>query len=265
MEGKPKKLKILCLHGYNNNAETMNFMAAGVTYMMKDIAEFYYLDGPYQVDPLTNPGEPGLLKRGFKGPFNKWFNQPQITPQIRKLMDDYAANKPPYDDFSEYVAYGGIEKSSNEIVNLSKKHGPFDGVLSFSQGSGMFRNFYLYTQILKKESYLDLQFPKFIISFSGAVFLGFLMVIEGKLYGPEDYQISGVNSLHFRGKKDPIFKNTQREPKCYKDSTRKVEVEHEDGHKVLKKYTGEQLAILEEFVKAEYVGKFGSDTGFVLH
>ena len=113
MEGKPPKLKILCLHGYNNNAETMKFMAAGVTFMMKDIAEFYYLDGPYQVDPLTKPGEPGLLKLGFKGPFNSWFKHLHITPEIRKLLDDYAANKPPYEDFSEYVAFGWIEKSRN--------------------------------------------------------------------------------------------------------------------------------------------------------
>ncbi len=55
------KLKILCLHGYNNNAETMKFMAEGVTGMMRDIADFYYLDGPFEVDAATEPGEPGLL------------------------------------------------------------------------------------------------------------------------------------------------------------------------------------------------------------
>ena len=69
------------------------------------------------------------------------------------------------------------------------------------------------------------------------MFLGFLMLIDGKLYGPEDYQVSGVNSLHFRSQKDPIYKNTLREPRCYRDSQRKVEVEHEYGHKVLKKFT----------------------------
>ena len=68
-----KKLKILCLHGYNNNAETMKYMAEGVTAMMKDIAEFHYLDAPFEVNAETEPGEPGLLKRGFKGPFKKWF------------------------------------------------------------------------------------------------------------------------------------------------------------------------------------------------
>ena len=68
-----RKLKILCLHGYNNNAETMKYMAEGITGMMKDIAEFHFLDAPFEVDSQTVPGEPGLLKLGFKGPFKKWF------------------------------------------------------------------------------------------------------------------------------------------------------------------------------------------------
>ena len=45
-----RKLKILCLHGYNNNAETMKYMAEGITGMMKDIAEFHFLDAPFEVD-----------------------------------------------------------------------------------------------------------------------------------------------------------------------------------------------------------------------
>ena len=53
-----KKLKLLCLHGYNNNAETMKFMAEGVTDMMKDIAELHFIDAPFEVNAETDPGEP---------------------------------------------------------------------------------------------------------------------------------------------------------------------------------------------------------------
>jgi hypothetical protein len=77
-----KKLKILCLHGYNNNAETMKYMAEGLTSMMKDIADFHFLDGPFDVDSNIYPGEPGLLKLGFKGPFKKWFVVSNKTPEV---------------------------------------------------------------------------------------------------------------------------------------------------------------------------------------
>ncbi len=69
----------------------MKFMAESITSMMKDVAQFYFLDGPYTVDHLVNPGEPGLVKRGFKGPFKKWFNQIKITtPEIKSLIYQYA-------------------------------------------------------------------------------------------------------------------------------------------------------------------------------
>lgn len=78
-----KRLKILCLHGYNNNAETMKYMADGVTAMMKDIADFHFLDAPFDIDPVTQAGEPGLLKLGFKGPFKRWFNKANLTTEVQ--------------------------------------------------------------------------------------------------------------------------------------------------------------------------------------
>jgi hypothetical protein len=42
---------------------------------------------------------------------------------------------------------------------MSKVHGPFDGVVAFSQGAAIFRNLYLLTQILKKEEYKEFKFP----------------------------------------------------------------------------------------------------------
>ena len=84
-------------------------------------------------------------------------------------------------------------------------------------------------------------------------------MIDGKLYSPLDFHISGVNLLHFRGLKDPLYPNSKREPLCYENAPVKIEIEHADGHKVLKKYTDSQFKEVELFMRQEYRKRFGSD------
>ena len=55
-------------------------------------------------------------------------------------------------------------------------------------------------------------FPKFIISFSGAVFRNYLSFIDRKLYGAFDFTLNGINSMHISGKKDPLYFITRKEP-----------------------------------------------------
>jgi hypothetical protein len=75
----PNKLKILCLHGFNNNVETFKFMTEGVRAMMKDVAEFFFVDGSYTIDENMLKPEPALSERGFKGPFKAWL-EPILKP-----------------------------------------------------------------------------------------------------------------------------------------------------------------------------------------
>jgi hypothetical protein len=56
-----KKLKILCLHGFNNNVETFNFMTEGVRAIMKEVADFFFVDGSYTIDENLLKPEPALL------------------------------------------------------------------------------------------------------------------------------------------------------------------------------------------------------------
>ena len=79
MHTSTKKLKILCLHGFNNNEETFRFMTEGFREMMRDIADFYFVDGTYQLDERIVPPEPALTERGFKGPYKSWF-EPIMAP-----------------------------------------------------------------------------------------------------------------------------------------------------------------------------------------
>jgi len=81
--------------------------------------------------------------------------------------------------------------------------------------------------------------PKFIISFAGAVFLEYLLLMDGKLYGPTESHVKGVDSLHIYGTGDPLVEHCRREFGIYTASpeTIKSVIAHEGGHKVLNKFS----------------------------
>ena len=83
--------------------------------------------------------------------------------------------------------------------------------------------------------------PRFLLSFSGAVFNEQLILIDDHLHGPTDHFIKGVDSMHFHGVKDPLLEKCRTNPSMYIDSdqTYKVVLEHQEGHKVLKKFTND--------------------------
>ncbi len=66
MENKPRKLKMLCIHGYNNNAEVLRDMLKDVIKLFDPVMEFTFVDGPHL---CLDPPIPALLKKGFKPPF----------------------------------------------------------------------------------------------------------------------------------------------------------------------------------------------------
>ena len=45
----PKKLRILCLHGWNNTSEIMMFQMQDFINTTSDLCEFVFLDGPRNV------------------------------------------------------------------------------------------------------------------------------------------------------------------------------------------------------------------------
>lgn len=47
MENKQTKLKILCMHGFNNNKETFAFMTSAFRERYAHLADFIFAEGPY--------------------------------------------------------------------------------------------------------------------------------------------------------------------------------------------------------------------------
>ena len=66
-----QKLRILCLHGYNNTSEIMMFQMQNYINTYGDMCEFTFLDGPMHVRPQEKPIK-YFVKKGIKPPFKAW-------------------------------------------------------------------------------------------------------------------------------------------------------------------------------------------------
>ena len=71
VEKQNKKLRILCVHGYNNNPAIMEFMIKDFMHKLGDVAEFdSNIVGPY---PSPSDPIPYFTKRNYSPPFPGWF------------------------------------------------------------------------------------------------------------------------------------------------------------------------------------------------
>ena len=66
----PRKLRILCFHGYNNTSEIMMFQMQDFINTMSDICEFVFLDGPKNV--TREPPLKYFVDKGIRPPFKRW-------------------------------------------------------------------------------------------------------------------------------------------------------------------------------------------------
>ena len=104
-----------------------------------NVMDFYFVEAPYV---CTAPVEQIFKLKGFKPPFKTWF--------------EYIGDQSNLDDKgTEYGIYKG-EESFKLIFKFIEENGPFDGALSFSQGSAIFRTMYGLRKVIEKGKARDL-------------------------------------------------------------------------------------------------------------
>ncbi|XP_071958103.1 esterase OVCA2-like isoform X2 [Antedon mediterranea] len=106
-------LKILCVHGYRQNAKAFREKTGSLRKALKRQAEFVYIDAPNTI-PVPDE-ENGVEQLGW------WFSKPNNCFNARE----------------ESTFCEGYDESVQVIVDAIKEHGPFDGILGFSQGASM--------------------------------------------------------------------------------------------------------------------------------
>lgn len=160
------------------------------------------------------PPTGATIKAGFKGPFRTWVKveRAQLDKDYNIISEDQQERKNIIEtidyvghaveqyfiDPTKPVIYTGIDEGVEIIAKSIREQGPFDGVLSFSQGSVTLRKFFDVTQTFRPEPYKDLRMPYFVISVAGAVGTNITHRIEGKVVWQMDHNYA-LDSLHIYG------------------------------------------------------------------
>ncbi len=111
--GAPKKLRLLCLHGYAQNANFFSSRTGAVRKGIKALADVHYLDAPHAATGAFL-GDIDADARG--APLGWWNTRDAERPALSG-------------------AYVGLDESVARVKRCVADDGPFDGVLGFSQGA----------------------------------------------------------------------------------------------------------------------------------
>ncbi|KAL3504838.1 hypothetical protein ACH5RR_034679 [Cinchona calisaya] len=162
----PRKPKFLCIHGFRTSAEILRKqVTAKWPQSVLDKLDLVYVDAPF---PCQGKSE---VEGIFDPPYYEWF-------QFNKEFTEYQ-------NFDECLAY---------IEDYMIKHGPFDGLLGFSQGAILSAAL----PGLQEKGVAITQVPKirFLIIIGGAKFKN--QSVAGKAYASPIQ----CPSVHFLGEHD---------------------------------------------------------------
>jgi len=199
-----KKLKILCLHGFYQNADVFRIKTGSFRKYYKQLADFEFLDAPHEVvgeifsrQSINNPEDDTAdnadkaAANTDEGPHLAWW---ETVP-----------------DWLTTQVYPGVEKSIEKVKRFVEEKGPFDGLLGFSQGG-------VFSAILCNTNIFNFRFV--IISSA------FVPSIPEFIKGPDH---NTIPSLHLYGRNDTLVKPaySQELSSYFKES---VAFEHKGGH-----------------------------------
>lgn len=106
MEGaSARKLRVLCLHGFRTSAAIFEKQIRRWDSSILELLDLTFLDGPYAARGKSD------VEAIFPGPYFEWF-------QFNR----------------EYSKFTNLEECKEFISDYMQEHGPFDGLMGFSQG-----------------------------------------------------------------------------------------------------------------------------------
>jgi len=110
MAGKP--VRLLCLHGYKQNGDVFRKKTGAFRKLLKKTAEYHFITAPHLI-PQTEGGEENLTG---------WWFSAEGRSYVAQDVTDFSA---------------GLDESLDLVARNLKDHGPFDGILAFSQGASL--------------------------------------------------------------------------------------------------------------------------------
>ncbi|KAK3580578.1 hypothetical protein CHS0354_002672 [Potamilus streckersoni] len=117
-----KLLKILCIHGYRQNAQAFRERTGAFRKIIKKHAELVFIDAPNRVPTLPSEDVHEEATGGGSGDQLGWW--------FSHVNDYYHAQ-----DYTDCCK--GFQESLDTIKKTFHEQGPFDGILAFSQGAAL--------------------------------------------------------------------------------------------------------------------------------
>ena len=145
MEGK---LKVLCLHGFTQNAETFRAKTGSVRKSLKSKVEFVFLDAPHSAAGFFDEADRSALgttdgaDADPVGPRAWWLmgendaeDEAEATEPKRADREGESGGEKPRVRPAQSTNVRGWEATERLLRGAASALGPFDGVLGFSQGA----------------------------------------------------------------------------------------------------------------------------------
>lgn len=221
---RKSKLRILCLHGYYNNAQVMKHQLDFYEKVFANYVDFEYLNAPIEV---TYTYDAGIAEK-FEGPFYCWGNFDIEGEKLHGCLD-----------------------SMNYVIDYINKNGPYDGVLGFSQGTLICR-LLLKNKELRKYA-KALEYPlKFGVLISGPAYYHLNPFADN----PKDYEILHKKYeqplFYLYGINDPMFSYISQ---CVVHEGEYIEYLHGGKHKI-PRLIDSDIEPLIKFMAKSYYSKY---------
>lgn len=225
-----RKLRILCLHGFRQNASSFKGRTASLAKKLKKIAEFVFIDAPHELPfiyqtpmfiphgscvPSSSPRSPPPPLENCKKKF-AWFVAPNFDGGSGI---DWKVADGPFGPLQYQHQTDGYDISLSHLKAAFTQEGPFDGILGFSQGAAMAA--LISAQQEKLKGNLDF---KFVILCSG--FALHTKEMECGLIKCPSLHVFGNE----HGKDRQIANQASKELASLYDGSCSVIIEHDCGH-----------------------------------
>ncbi|KAG8048973.1 hypothetical protein GUJ93_ZPchr0009g2034 [Zizania palustris] len=134
-----KKLKILCLHGFRQNASNFKGRTSALAKKLKHIAELVFIDAPHELSFVYQPNSDyccgrSSLPSGTPTRKFAWLVAPNSTCPTEQ---DWRIADAPFDPLQYQQQTDKLEESYAYIERAISQMGHIDGILGFSQGAAM--------------------------------------------------------------------------------------------------------------------------------
>lgn len=127
------KTKVLCLHGFAQDGTTFRAKIGAIRKQLKSACEFYFLDAPHDVAGAFDADGAEMRELGASndasGSF-AWFTSGENARAGAKRASDDGWTRPALSR-----EYDGLDETREKIRAFALEHGPFGGVIGFSQGA----------------------------------------------------------------------------------------------------------------------------------